>query len=61
MKTFFLKADIPGIKSEWEEVSLEEFIKAEKEAGFISAYHDQGRHATAGFSGNNIEGKIGYE
>lgn len=60
MKKYFLKADILGIESEWKEITLEEFIKAEKRAGFRSIYHDYGENATAAFTGNNIKGKIKY-
>ena len=60
MSKYFLKADIPGIESKWKEVTLEEFVEAEKRAGFRSVYHDHGKSATAGFTGNNIKGKIQY-
>lgn len=51
---YFLKADY---RTEWDEVSKEQFIQAEQAAGFHSKfglYH----LATAGFSGRGVSGRI---
>ena len=45
---------------EWREVTIQEYIRAEKEAGFVSKF--LGKPATCGFTGfgspsNRVEGK----
>lgn len=50
---YFLK---PSFSDVWCLVTKEEFMEAEKRAGFRSKF--EGEPATAGFSGNGIEGKV---
>lgn len=53
---YFLRADW---QDDWQEVSVEQFITAERSAGFGSRFSD--RLATGGFSGRGINGRIEIE
>ncbi len=57
---YFLKVGIPNLETDWREVTYEEYVDAEKRAGFVHIAQDKGGTATAGFSGNNISGRIEY-
>ena len=46
-------------EDDWTEVSIERFIRAEKQAGFHSKYGPD-MVATGGFHGNGIRGKVSY-
>jgi hypothetical protein len=52
-------------KSEWIEVTKEEFIQAERSAGFwpkgCTPEEAKDTTATGGFSGNGISGRVDYE
>ena len=52
---YYLKADF---QKEYQEVTKEEFIQAERAAGFNPKYGDG--LATGGFSGNGVSGSIKY-
>ena len=55
MDKYYLKADF---QKEAQEVTKEEFITAERAAGFRPKYGDG--LATGGFSGNGVNGSIKY-
>ncbi|KKL87130.1 hypothetical protein LCGC14_1937830, partial [marine sediment metagenome] len=62
MNQCYLKADW---QDEWEEVSKEQWIKAERGAGFRpKLYIEDSKYmttcATGGFYGNGVSGKIEY-
>jgi len=46
-------------QKEYTEVTKEEYIRAERNAGFHSKFGD-GEIATASFSNGNVEGKVRY-
>lgn len=47
---------------EWSEVTKEEYVKAERGAGFRPKGFDMGQAATAGFgSSSGVHGKVEYE
>jgi hypothetical protein len=46
-------------QKEYQEVTKEQFMEAEKNAGFHSKF--EGEPVTAGFGGSGIQGKIVYE
>jgi len=52
---YYLKADF---QNEYQEVTKEEFIQAERAAGFRPKYGDG--LATGGFLGNGVSGSIKY-
>ncbi len=54
---YYLKADH---QKEWDEVTKEQFINAELNAGFRSKF-GSGHIATGGFGGGGISGKVEYE
>jgi hypothetical protein len=54
--TYYLKADF---QKEYQEVTREEFIMAERNAGFSPKYGGDGL-ATGGFCGGGVSGKIAY-
>ena len=55
---YFLRLNDYGLlKTPWQKVDREDFISAEHQAGFYPK-GGEGQVATAGFSGNNIEGTI---
>lgn len=58
MKKYFLKLDIEG--SEEQEVSLSQFINAERLAGFRGGNLERGTTATASFSGRGVCGRVDY-
>jgi hypothetical protein len=60
---YFLTVENPVTGTELgpEEVTLEQFIKAEQRAGFFGYGQDTGHPATAGFSGNNLSGFIKFD
>jgi len=58
-KYFLTYKDINGNIIKEEEVSKEEFIKAEQQAGFYSKF-GQREIATGGFSCGNISGSVRY-
>lgn len=41
----------------WKEVTQEEWISAERSAGFHPKGEDRGQYATAGFGGNHVNGR----
>jgi len=47
-------------EKEYKEVTKEEYIRAERSAGFRSKFGDN-EIATAGFSGHGVDGKVDYE
>ena len=47
-------------EGEWREVSKEEFVKYERQAGFYNTLGQPNEPATGGFSGRQIEGRISY-
>lgn len=55
---YFLKGTWKG--SKWEEVSMKEFIIAERSAGFRSKFGSNSV-ATAGFSSESIKGTVSYD
>lgn len=56
-KTYWLKADW---QDEYQEVTKEKWIKAERQAGFAPKCGSLVICATGGFTGNGISGKIIY-
>ena len=56
MDKYFLRLDIDG--TEWQEVSLAQFIDAEYKAGFRGGNLERGCTATASFSGNGVCGLV---
>lgn len=42
----------------WREVDVDEFVRAEKAAGFVGGR--PGRPCTAGFEGNGVRGRVRY-
>lgn len=57
---YYLRADWQS-DEDWTEVSKEEFVKAERAAGFRNTMGRPGEPATGGFSGNCIRGRVRYE
>lgn len=55
--THWLRADaIPG--SEWKKVTKEEWVRAERNAGFHPNAVDVGQYATGGFGNGSISGSL---
>lgn len=52
---YFLAVDVEPL--EWREVTKEQFIQAEKQAGFTS-FGPPGSTATGGFSGHGVRGRV---
>lgn len=55
MTRYYLKADH---QKRYQEVTKEQFIQAERNAGFSG--HSDNQPATAGFSGRGISGKVKF-
>ena len=58
MTRYFLKFDIDNAK--WQEVTLEEFVAAERSAGFRGGNVERGKTATGAFSGHGVRGRVEY-
>lgn len=56
---YFLKGDWQGEEG-WVEVTMEQFVKAERTAGFHNRLGRPDLPATAGFSGGGVQGKVDY-
>ena len=56
MEKYYLKS---AWQDHWEEVTQEQFIQAERAAGFYPK-HGCGSVATAGFSGGSVMGMVVY-
>lgn len=56
MKKYYLKGNW---ESGWTEVTKDDWIRAERSAGFRSKFGDD-HEATGGFSGGGISGRIEY-
>lgn len=57
MTKYFLKADW---QQDYQEVTEEQFITAERAAGFYSKFGEKAL-ATAGFNGNGVSGKVVFD
>lgn len=55
--TYLLKADW---QTEWQKVTKEEWVRAERSAGFRPASGGYDDPATGGFGGHGISGRIKY-
>lgn len=55
---YFLSLDIEG--AEPQEVTLEQWVKAERAAGFWPKGEDRGQPATGGFGARGVRGRIEY-
>jgi len=59
MDKYFLKSDH---QTEWEEVTKEQWVRAERNAGFYpKKCFDDKDCATGGFSGHGMQGKIEFK
>jgi hypothetical protein len=54
---YYLK---PDWQTEWTEVTKEEFVKAERAAGFRNTMGEPNEPATSGFSGHGMNGRKRY-
>ena len=57
---YYLALDLGDSEPDWKEVTREQFIRAERAAGFRSKFGDD-HPATAGFSSGNTRGRVRYE
>jgi len=56
---YFIQPDVGDFP--WAEVSEEEWVQAERSAGFHNTLGRPDRPATAGFSGSGIRGRVTYD
>jgi len=63
MARYFLALWIPDTDShevEWKEVTREQYVKAERQAGFSPRGEDVGQPCTASFTAGSVIGKVLY-
>ena len=62
-RAYYLALDLDDwaedIDLDWKEVTKEQYMRAERAAGFRSKF-GPGHIATAGFSGSGVRGKVSY-